>query len=70
MTTYQRAKTKATALAMAAINEAFAEALAQGGATEALKLVAVLVHGEVLPAPVVLTLERHAGMIRDVAKIA
>jgi hypothetical protein len=66
MTAMRRIKFKCELLAEQAMAEACVIALLEeGGVSDALKLLAIYKHGEVLPAPVVLRLEQHASKIAD-----
>ena len=64
---YRHAKRKAHALALEAIDEICEELLKEGGLPALLKGVAQLLHGDVIPASVVLHLKRQVAEIRKAA---
>lgn len=60
MKAYRRACAKANFLCEQAVDEACQIALEEGGITQVLELLAMLKHGETLPASMILRLEKQA----------
>lgn len=68
MSTYRRAQRKSELLCRIAIEEICQVLMEEGGVSEVLTGLAVLLHGKVLPAPVILQLEQQANRIVEWAK--
>jgi hypothetical protein len=56
-------------LAHAATDEILKICLEEGGSLEAIRALAVLLHGEFLPGPVIVRLEREAAKIRRKVRV-
>ena len=65
MSVYHEAKELAEDLCWGAIGEACEILLEEGGIEEVLRFAAILCHGEVIPAPVVLRLRQRAAKIQS-----
>jgi hypothetical protein len=63
MSNYEEARNESLALCLEAIDEACEVLLAESGVTVVLRFIAYLVHGEVVPAPVIYRLQQQAAKI-------